>query len=71
MAKKKYTLETLPKYTTSVEVDKLSQNERKELYKQCKGGRSCYLQDLGCFFEVAYNSDGNWNGTDYEYFYNG
>ena len=57
----KYTLETLPKYVSSEDIEKLTREERQELYKQCsEGGRTCYV-DNEAPFDMLYNEYGDIN----------
>lgn len=59
--KKQLTLNDIGKYSGVDDVEKLSVEDRKELYKQCMDGRTCFLCDIGKMFENAYNEDGNYN----------
>lgn len=56
----------IQKYTTMEEVMKLSQRQRAILFKQCLGGRSCYIVDVnynhGSFFQDCFDSAGGFLG---------
>lgn len=56
----------VPKYTTVATVMQLSRRQRAILYKQCSGGRSCYLTDVnyntGAFFESCFDAEGDFVG---------
>lgn len=55
--KKKYSLDTLPKYVSSEMLNMLTQEEKKELYQQCKKGRTCYV-DNEAPYESIYDENG-------------
>lgn len=56
----------VPKYTVMDTVMQLSPRQRAILYRQCVGGRSCYINDVnygkGSFFENCFQSDGHFRG---------
>lgn len=60
------TLKDIRKYTTMEELMKLTRRQRAILYKQCLGGRSCYIQDInygsGGFFESCFDARGCFRG---------
>ena len=59
--KKKLTLDDIGKYSGVDDVEKLSVEDRKELYQECIKGRTCFLSDIGEMFENAYDEDGNYS----------
>lgn len=57
----------VPKYTTVDTVMQLTPRQRQILYRQCQGGRSCYLQDVnynsGGFYESCFDYRGVFRGS--------
>ena len=57
----------VPKYTTVETVMQLTPRQRMILWKQCQGGRSCYLLDVnynsGGFFESCFDHNGHFRGS--------
>lgn len=46
------------KYTTFTELEKLTNEERLELKKECEKGRTCYLLDTEEFLEDVVDDKG-------------
>ena len=59
-------VDEIKKYTSMEEVMKLSQRQRATLFKQCLGGRICYVVDVnynhGSFFQDCFDSRGRFLG---------
>lgn len=66
MKKQKFNANAVPKYVSMAYVEKLTDEERAELYIHCVNGRTCYVQDYdygddygeGAFFEDVVDSNG-------------
>ena len=63
----------VPKYTTVDTVMQLTPRQRQILYRQCEGGRSCYLVDVnygtGAFYERCFDNRGVFVGEHITHWY--